>query len=90
MIQRYLVIDAGVPELRPEPSNPAKVVSREIIILLPTEAFWELTEVVEKLRYCKIAGESPTRYWKKFVKIVPQYIAEDKDCVWFAKTFGQV
>jgi hypothetical protein len=87
MIHRYLVMDA-VPELRPEPGNPEKVGGTEVLVVFPPEVYWEVTALIDKIRYCKGSGESPTRYWKKLVQMIPQYIAEDRDRTWFLKNVG--
>jgi hypothetical protein len=88
MIQRYFVADA-VPEIRPEPGNVDKPNHNELLMHMPTEVFWELSEIIEKIHYCRISAESPTRYWNKLMRIVPLYLVEDKDRQWFAKHFAK-
>lgn len=86
MLQRFLTLGAE-PELRTEPSSPAKNIP-EIEVVLPIEKFWELQELLRQLKYTRGADLSTSRFWQKLALVVKPYIVHEKDRLWFIKNIG--
>ena len=85
MISRFLSLGA-VPELRLEArSSDEERRAPEIELALDIEDYWELTELMQRLRYAMEVGQAAKPIWKRIRKIVQASIVAERDRTWFQK-----
>ena len=85
MISRFLTLGT-VPELRLEPHNSDEErTAPEIELALDIEDYWELTDLMQRLRYAMEVGHATKPIWKRIRKIVQASIVAERDRTWFHK-----
>ena len=83
MFQRYLALGL-IPELRTEPVQSEKV-GQELEVRIPIDDYWEVQEIIKKMRYARLNGSSTQRLWREFTRLIFHRIVTEKDRIWYKK-----
>ena len=84
-MQRFLAL-GQIPELRSDPIDPERGIP-VVEIYIPVNTYWELQDIIKKMRYARAVGISVDHLWVEFANLVKERIVSERDRVWFSKNY---